>query len=174
MAVYEGFTVYGSYTRKDGRQHIVLTRHDAEGCIIERHTVSYPKYIVEKYIDRYLLPNETVDHIDCNFRNNDISNLRIVDRDLHCKSHTYSKPSVVKKCVICGKTFTTTDNTRIICSSKICAGKCTHISGHNKGHSFTRNVNNYVSNRSLIQEIVSVEGANSGKPLVGNPEQEEK
>lgn len=173
MAVYEGFTIYGPYTRNDGRQHIVLTRHNTNGTIIERHTISYPKYIVEKHINRYLLPNETVDHIDCDFRNNELSNLRIVDRKVHCKSHTSSKPVIIKQCVICGKTFTTTDNTRIICGSKRCAGECTHINGHNKGNSFIRNENSYISNRSLVQEIVSVEGANSGKPLVGNPEQEE-
>ena len=85
MAVYEGFTVYGPYTRSDGRQHVVLTKHNTEGSVIERHTISYPKYIVEKYINRYLLPNETVDHIDCDFRNNELSNLRIVDRKVHCK-----------------------------------------------------------------------------------------
>ena len=28
MAVYEGFTIYGPYTRNDGRQHIVLGRTD--------------------------------------------------------------------------------------------------------------------------------------------------
>ena len=39
-------------------------------------------------------------------------------------------------------------------------------------HYQIREMNNLISNRSLIEEIQSVEGANSGKSLVDNPEQE--
>lgn len=41
-----------------------------------------------------------------------------------------------------------------------------------KGNNFIRKMNEYTSLRSLVQEIVSVEGANSGKSLVDNPEQD--
>ena len=37
----------------------------------------------------------------------------------------------------------------------------------------SRGENEYISLRSLIQEIGSVEGANSVNPLVGNTEQDE-
>lgn len=171
MLVYEDYVAYGPYTRKDNRQHIVLIHHNCEGKIDSRKTVSYPKYIVERYINRYLNPDETIDHIDGNFSNNDISNLRIVSREEHCRSHTLSRKEVVKNCVICGITFKTLDNNRITCGSKKCIGKCAHINGYNKGNTFSREMNILISNRSLIEEIQSVEGANSGKPLVGNPEQ---
>lgn len=170
MKVYEDYKVYGPYTRKDGREHLVLIKHDDENHIIDRKTVSYPKYLVEVYLNRYLESDETVDHIDGNFLNNEYSNLRVVTRSEHCRSHTSSRPEVIKKCVICGKEFRTTDNRRITCGSPRCRGKCSHVDGYNMGNSFKREVNECISNRSLIQEIESVEAANSGKSLVDNPE----
>ena len=41
----------------------------------KRITLSYPKYLIEVHLDRYLEKEETVDHIDGNFLNNVISNL---------------------------------------------------------------------------------------------------
>ena len=170
MKVYEEYKVYGPYTRKDGRAHVVLIQHNEKNHIVDRKTVSYPKYLVEVHLNKYLDSNETIDHIDGNFLNNDFSNLRVVPRHEHCKSHTSSRLEVIKKCVICGKEFKTTDNRRITCGSPSCKGKCTHVNGYNKGNSFKREMNNYISNRSLIQEIDSVKAANSGKSLVDNPE----
>lgn len=72
--------VYGPYTsKKDGRQRVVL--YDGK----TRKTVSYPKYLVEQLLGITLKPNETVDHIDDNFTNNDPSNLRIITRSKHGK-----------------------------------------------------------------------------------------
>jgi len=172
MAVYEEYQVYGPYKRKDGRMHIVLTHHISKGQIDKRKTVSYPKYIVENYLGRYLTEDETVDHIDGNFSNNELSNLRVVPRSIHCKSHTSSRVKTSKVCVICGKEFITDNINRLTCGNKSCNGKCAHINGFDKGHNFnTGKTNKLISNRSLVEEIQSVEGANSGKPLVGNPEQ---
>lgn len=171
MVVYDDYTCYGPYTRKDGRQHVVLTKHSKTGKIIERKTVSYPKYLVERYLNRYLLSSETIDHIDGNFSNNALSNLRVVERALHCRSHAVTRKIIKKLCVICGVEFTTNSASRITCGSKSCARKCTHILGYNKGNNFIRGTNDYTFQRSLVQEIVSVEDANSVKPLVGNTEQ---
>ena len=82
------------------------------------------------------------------------------------------KKEFVKYCVICGTEFITTNNSRIICGSAHCAGKCAHTNGYNKGNSFIRKKNEYLPSRSLIEEILSVEGANSGNSLVENPEQD--
>lgn len=171
MSVYEEFRVYGPYKRKDGRQHVVLIKHDFNNHVVERKTVSYPKFLVETYLNKYLDTSETVDHIDGNFDNNELSNLRVVERSIHCRSHANFKPEVKKQCVICGKIFYTRNNHRITCGDKHCNGKCSHINGYNKGNSFIREKNNLVCNRSLVQEIESVETANSVKPLVGNTEQ---
>ena len=99
--------------------------------------------------------------------------MRIVPRKEHCKSHAKSRSTVIKRCIICGKEFETNNNSRITCGSKKCRGKCAHLNGYNKGNSIKREMNKLISNRSLVGEIQSVQGANSGKPLVGNPEQEE-
>lgn len=179
MSVYSDYSVYGPYTRKDGRQHVVLVKRNSNRTIIERKTVSYPKYLVEVYLNRYLSEDETVDHIDGNFNNNSLNNLRIVNRVDHAKSHVPHKKEFVKKCVICGRLYKTTNNKRITCGNKVCAGKCTRnrltndeiIILESKINSVVGE-NEYVSFRSLIQEIDSVEGANSVNPLVGNTEQD--
>lgn len=170
MTVYEGYTCYGPYIRKDGRSHVVLINRNSTNRT--RITVSYPKYLVECYLNRYLTENETVDHIDGNFSNNSLSNLRVVDRALHAKSHTAHKKEFVKRCVICNTEFVTKNNYLITCSSPQCRGKCAHINGYNKGNSFVRKKNEYLPSRSLIEEILSVEDANSGNSLVENPEQD--
>lgn len=172
MLVYEDYKCYGPYTRSDGRQHVVLVHHDNEGSIDNRLTCSYPKYIVERHIGRKLKSSETIDHIDGNFSNNNLSNLRIIERSLHCRSHTDQRKVIEKQCNICGKVFYTDNNSRVTCGSKSCRGYCAHVIGHNKGNNFIRKMNEYTSLRSLVQEIVSVEGANSGKSLVDNPEQD--
>jgi len=45
--------VYGPYTRKDGRQHVILYENGT------RKTVSYPKYLLETKLGRPLDSNET-------------------------------------------------------------------------------------------------------------------
>lgn len=172
MSVYEGLKCYGPYKRKDGRLHVILIEHGKNNTITKRITVSYPKYLVEKYLGRYLVEPETVDHIDGNFSNNELSNLRVVNREIHERSHAKVRTAIKKVCLVCGKEFETFDNSRILCNSKHCAGMSAHIDGYNKGNSFKRGGKNVlVSNRSLIEEIQSVEVANSGNSLVDNPEQ---
>jgi hypothetical protein len=46
-----------------------------------RKTRSYPRTIMEEYLGRPLLDDETVDHIDGNVENNDISNLQLLSRE---------------------------------------------------------------------------------------------
>ena len=153
--VYEGRKVYGPYTRKDGRQVVILK---TPGSKCDHLTVSYPKYLVEKYLDRYLDDNETVDHIDQDFTNNDLSNLRIVDRAEHCRSHVSKKQLNTFTCQVCGKVFTTKRNFAKTCGSKSCNGKCAHLNGYNKGNSiqFETSVPVYNELRDTISSIQSV------------------
>lgn len=79
--MFEDYKVYGPYLRKDGREHVCLVHLETK----KRRTVSYPKFLMEKHLGRHLSPEETVDHIDYNFQNNNIENLQILDRRAHPK-----------------------------------------------------------------------------------------
>lgn len=151
--MYDGKKVYGPYTRKDGRQVVVLK---TPGNVYDLQTVSYPKYLVEMYLGRYLSEGETVDHIDGNFNNNNLDNLRVVSRKEHCRSHVNQKEYHTKYCVICGKEFITRENSRITCGSPKCVGKCAHLDGHNKGNHIKRDSNTYKDVRYLLQNIQSI------------------
>jgi len=95
---YSGKRIYGPYIRKDGRQHIVV--YDG----ITRKTVSYPKYLMEVSLGRVLDPvQETIDHIDGNWMNNDASNLRIVPLKQHAKDDAKHILLSDVSCVLCGK-----------------------------------------------------------------------
>jgi hypothetical protein len=68
-------TIYGPYKTATGRLIVILKA--------TKITMSYPKYLVQKHLGRELTFTETVDHIDGNPLNNELSNLRIVSRDLN-------------------------------------------------------------------------------------------
>lgn len=133
---YETAKIYGPYLRPDGRQHIIAVYPDGS-----RKTTSYPKYLMEVHLGRYLLPTETVDHIDRDFTNNSISNLQVLSKETHSRLDAKRLASVVVKCQICGFDFTlegnrlhnayrskARGNSGPYCS-RSCAGKATHMIG---------------------------------------------
>ena len=67
--IYENvIKVRGPYkSSKDNRLRCILVFSDKT-----TKTISYPKYLMEIHLNRYLLENETVDHIDGNPLNNTI------------------------------------------------------------------------------------------------------
>ena len=73
--------VYGPYTRKDGRQHVIVHENG------KRSTVSYPKYLLESKLGRKLLPHETCDHIDNDYTNNSLDNLQVLTRGDNSRKH---------------------------------------------------------------------------------------
>jgi hypothetical protein len=93
--------VHGPYKRRDGRQIVIIVENNGK-----RRTVSYPKWLMEMQVGRKLDPNlETIDHIDSNFENNDINNLRIVPRDQHSGDDTRRVKLVKFTCAWCDKEF---------------------------------------------------------------------
>jgi len=100
MVVYEDYKIFGPYKSGNGRL-IIQAKKDKT-----RIGISYPKYLVEVHLNRYLLDNETIDHIDNDFTNNDLSNLRIVDRKIHCEQDVLRRGGVILNCVWCNKEFT--------------------------------------------------------------------
>ena len=137
--MYENCKLYGPYSSKqDGRLRCVIVFPNGT-----KKTISYPKYIVEKHYNRELKENETVDHIDGNFLNNDISNLRIIGRNEHAYNDVKRNKDVIYKCDYCGKEFIIKgdklnyifrkdrENTAHFCS-KQCVGKYNAERQHNK------------------------------------------
>jgi hypothetical protein len=97
--------VHGPYKRRDGRQIVVVIEDDVNGCETRR-TISYPKWLLELQLGRKLDPNlETVDHIDSNFDNNDLTNLRIVPRNEHSSDDTRRVKNVKFNCAWCHQEF---------------------------------------------------------------------
>lgn len=93
--------VYGPYKRPTDGRSIVIIKDDAG----KSRTVSYPKYLMEQHLSRKLLPNETVDHWDSNIDNNDLDNLKVIDRAEHSKQDTRRVKNIKLKCSLCQKEF---------------------------------------------------------------------
>ena len=100
MKVYDHYVIYGPYKRKDGRKHII-----AVNSLGEKKTVSYPKYLMEVHLNRYLKSNETVDHIDRDFTNNELYNLQVILRTKHAKLDAVRLKPKAFFCPTCDKLF---------------------------------------------------------------------
>lgn len=94
--------IYGPYVCKDGRMRIVWTKGR------KHHSMSYPKYLMEKHLNRRLEKDEQIDHIDGNPLNNNISNLQILKIGEHQSLDALRNRDAIVKCVYCGKKFVIT------------------------------------------------------------------
>lgn len=68
----------GPYLRPDGRKHLIVITANGK-----KTTLSYPKYLMEVKLQRYLSKDETVDHINRDKTDDRIDNLRVIDRKQH-------------------------------------------------------------------------------------------
>jgi hypothetical protein len=91
--------VYGPYTRKDKRQHVVIVENG------KSRTVSYPKWIMEQHLGRKLSTDETVDHIDENVQNESIDNYQILSRADNVRKSVKRAEYLTLTCKYCGKQF---------------------------------------------------------------------
>lgn len=174
--------VYGPYLRKDGRKHV---------CIIEdgkRTTKSYPKYLMELKLGRSLLGNETVDHIDTDFTNDEENNLQVLSRSEHVRIDLKRLTSRTFACPMCNKEFEVSGPKRlrnlyyyrmIKKAGPFCSRRCSGLYGalvqNNKVEKLPsikleKEYYTIKSTQSLHGETHEVQGANSGKPDDGNPE----
>lgn len=92
--------VYGPYKRKDGRKHVIILNDDGT-----RFTQSYPRYLMEQYLNRKLLDDECVDHINEDFTDDRIENLQLLTREQNAAKNMATRPAKIYKfiCTICGK-----------------------------------------------------------------------
>ena len=100
MIPYEDYKIYGPYKRKDGRQHIIAFKSK-----IDKITVSYPRYLLEISLGRYLSQEEDAHHIDGDFSNNLLENLEVTNKYDHRSDHKQKYDVITLECVMCGKSF---------------------------------------------------------------------
>lgn len=132
LSLYPPYTsVCGPYTRRDGRQHIVLNDSmKSKGEKGKTKTISYPKALMEVFLGRRLEENETVDHVDGNFSNNAPENLQVLDRKTHTVKDALRVRTNDLVCPICGTTFTPTkDQYKSPDKPHFCSRKCSGIYG---------------------------------------------
>lgn len=125
--------IYGPYPRRDGRKHVVIVHDDGR-----KQTKSYPRLLMEQYLGRELLPEETVDHINNDKTDDRIENLQLLSRiENSCKqAEQFPRKTYTFICPNCGVTTTKFLNNVLgnkkkdrkgpFCS-RSCAGKATHI-----------------------------------------------
>jgi hypothetical protein len=90
--------VYGPYTRKDGRKHVIVYEFGQK-----RQTISYSKWLMEQHLGRELTPDETVDHINRDKTDDRIENLRVIKRPQHSYEDTRRVKLVEITCMWCGR-----------------------------------------------------------------------
>lgn len=127
-------------TNKENRKTIILY-NGINGNNQKRSSTQYARYKLAVNLGRYLTKDETVDHMDNDKTNDDISNLQILSRrDNICKSQ--KKPPLIATCFICCKSFNVRRNLTIekrlkyenneLCCSRECGRRKASISLKNK------------------------------------------
>src|SRR5690554_3816951 len=100
----EVHSVRGPYLRGDGRRFVSIRNKDGS-----KSTKQYCRYLYEVNYAVKLSPNDTVDHIDRDFTNDEISNLQILDRKMHGEKDARRRKMDIKdECRWCGKTIALT------------------------------------------------------------------
>lgn len=62
------------------------------------------------------------DGIDGDFKNNDLTNLRVLTRSDHCRSHSVKRIPITHICPVCGKPYEQNKWLKKTCGDKHCIG----------------------------------------------------
>jgi HNH endonuclease len=101
LAASAAKSVYGPYTSSvSGRQHMILRDEDGK-----TRTIQYPRWLMEQRLGRPLEPDETVQHRDGDFNNNDDSNLELLPRSQHSATDAKRVKLIELTCPMCDKHF---------------------------------------------------------------------
>lgn len=125
MGYADNFKIFGPYVRKDGRQIVIVVDRNNK-----RRTVSYPKWLMEVHLGKQLDPDkDTIDHIDGDINNNDISNLQILPRAEHSRLDTRRSKPLKFNCAWCNEEFerlpsAIRDQSRKKKAGPFCSKKC--------------------------------------------------
>ena len=121
--VYEGCTIKGPYNGEKGRKVVHIYFPDGR-----REVTTLARYMMEKKLDKYLDGDQHVDHIDRNFKNEDINNYQVLDMPLHISLDHKRVKNIVTKCVWCKKEFVingkTFKNRNRRTAGPFCSKKC--------------------------------------------------
>lgn len=112
--------IHGPYLRNDGRLMLVLVNKYNNDV----SSISYPKLLYEIYYNKRIDENDTIDHIDGNPLNNDINNLRVLDRNFHIRMDVRKRIPNLVKCKECGKEFLATKSNNAKRTGYFCSRQC--------------------------------------------------
>ena len=99
--VYKDCRILGPHIRPNGRKFVEIIYPDGK-----RKGMSWPKFVMENRIGRYLTKDETVDHINGDFLDNRPKNLRVMERAQHAKEDIRRLKPQEFECPECKKQFT--------------------------------------------------------------------
>ena len=119
---------------------------------IAKTVTSYPRIVMENFLDRKLLKTEDVHHKDGNPLNNDPSNLEVIDHREHTRQHGLKQKHKYKNkkmtCPVCNKSFIWTEKQQSgfyshtkTGNGPFCSKRCSGIYGtrlqYNNGENIT-------------------------------------
>jgi len=100
---FSGRRIYGPYLdNSNGRKYVRIVWNE-DGSHYK--TMSYARYLVSLEVGRELTKEETVDHVDGNYTNNNIDNLEIVSLSVNIKRAAKGKTFVTLICPECEAVF---------------------------------------------------------------------
>jgi len=92
-----GGKTYGPYWDKSAKRFYVVTFPPVKG-FAQLHS----RFLMEQHLGRLLHTHETVDHIDRNSLNDELSNLRVVGLSQHSKDDARLLQPLKAPCIWCG------------------------------------------------------------------------